>query len=80
MLAWWLAETYPVFVGGYQLGETIGKGSYATVRMGIHLLTQQRVRRAELVKSGIRVRGDQHSGGRLTCRFRLSPLRWPSRR
>ena len=27
MLAWWLEEPYAVFVGGYQLGETIGKGA-----------------------------------------------------
>lgn len=30
-------------VGGYVLGEVIGKGSFAKVRIGTHLLTQEKV-------------------------------------
>ena len=31
-------------VGGYLIGDTVGEGSFAKVRSGTHILTQERVR------------------------------------
>ena len=40
MLAWWLEEPYAVFVGGYQLGETIGKGASLSPNRNAEELTR----------------------------------------
>jgi Neu-associated kinase len=35
-------------IGGYVLGRTIGEGSFAKVKEGVHILTNERVRYKQL--------------------------------
>ena len=52
------AHTPAMKVGNWMLGKTIGEGTFGKVKLGVHLLTGERVAIKVLEKDRITDRGD----------------------